>query len=398
MTGRLVLMGSGETTPTMVTPHQRIAQASGSGEFVILDSPYGFQENADELSAKALEYFGTNVGVDPTVVSLRSAASASALQIERARVAVRDAAWVFAGPGSPTYVLAQWRAAGLDAILRERVERGRTVVLASAAACTAGRRTIPVYEVYKAGFAPYWDDGIDLVGVLGLPAVVVPHFDNAEGGTHDTRFCWLGERRLRQLEEELDDSTWVLGVDEHTALDIDLATRTATIVGRGTVTVRVRGRARTFVPGELALGDLVAAAGDLGARPIPDVATPVPAESSTRGVEVARERFLAALAAGDATAATEVALAAADLAAEGDADARLLLRELVTRLGEVAGTGLVDPRAVVAPHVETLLHVRDRMRQQRQFDEADHIREHLTADGVEVRDTADGATWDLDPG
>ena len=30
----------------------------------------------------------------------------------------------------------------------------------------------------------------------GLDAVVIPHFDNAEGGNHDTRFCYLGERRL----------------------------------------------------------------------------------------------------------------------------------------------------------------------------------------------------------
>ena len=33
-------------------------------------------------------------------------------------------------------------------------------------------------------------------GATGLPAVVVPHYDNAEGGHHDTRFCYLGERRL----------------------------------------------------------------------------------------------------------------------------------------------------------------------------------------------------------
>src|SRR6266571_3494942 len=38
-------------------------------------------------------------------------------------------------------------------------------------------------------------------GVVGTAlGVVIPHYDNAEGGTHDTRFCYLGERRLAALE------------------------------------------------------------------------------------------------------------------------------------------------------------------------------------------------------
>ena len=52
--------------------------------------------------------------------------------------------------------------------------------------------------------------------------MVVPHFDNAEGGTHDTRFCYMGERRLAVMEELLPADAWVLGVDEHTALVFDL--------------------------------------------------------------------------------------------------------------------------------------------------------------------------------
>jgi len=66
----LVLMGSGETTPTMVTPHQRILDAVGAGERLVLDTPYGFQENADELSARTLEYFARNVGHEVDVLSL----------------------------------------------------------------------------------------------------------------------------------------------------------------------------------------------------------------------------------------------------------------------------------------------------------------------------------------
>ena len=95
--------------------------------------------------------------------------------------------------------------------------------MASAAALTLGVVTIPVYEIYKVGDDPRWLDGLDLLGpATGLRAAVVPHYDNAEGGTHDTRFCYMGERRLRTLEAALPDGTFILGVDGHTALVLDL--------------------------------------------------------------------------------------------------------------------------------------------------------------------------------
>ena len=76
--------------------------------------------------------------------------------------------------------------------------------MASAAALTLGVATIPVYEIYKVGEDPHWLEGLDLLGpATGLRAAVVPHYDNAEGGNHDTRFCYMGERRLQALEAAL---------------------------------------------------------------------------------------------------------------------------------------------------------------------------------------------------
>ena len=117
--------------------------------------------------------------------------------------------------------------------------------MASAAALTLGVVTIPVYEIYKVGEEPRWLPGLDLLGpATGLRAAVVPHYDNAEGGNHDTRFCYMGERRLRILEAQLPADTFILGVDSHTALVLDLDRGTATVSGLGGVTVRVDGRSR----------------------------------------------------------------------------------------------------------------------------------------------------------
>ena len=91
--------------------------------------------------------------------------------------------------------------------------------------------------------------------------MVSPHYANAEGGTHDTRFCYMGERRLAVMETMLPDDAWVLGIDEHTVLIVDLDARTVAISGRGSLTVRRRGASQIFAAGQkLGLDALLAAA------------------------------------------------------------------------------------------------------------------------------------------
>src|SRR5579884_174234 len=175
--------------------------------------------------------------------------------------ALRRAGYVFAGPGSPSYALEQWSASEVPAILGDKLELGGCVSFASAAALTLGLLTVPVYEVYKVGEDPHWLEGLDLLSAAGLRAAVIPHYNNAEGGNHDTRFCYLGERRLRQIEPELPQGAFVLGVDEHTGCVFDLDAGTATVVGLGVVTVRSRGRSEELASGTtVEIGALAATA------------------------------------------------------------------------------------------------------------------------------------------
>src|SRR5688572_25428521 len=104
MAGLLVVMGSGETTPTMIKPHRSIFERVGGRPAVLLDTPYGFQSNAPDISARALGYFADSVGRQVSVTPWRSAPPPG-LARERALAALAGAGWVFAGPGSPTYTL-----------------------------------------------------------------------------------------------------------------------------------------------------------------------------------------------------------------------------------------------------------------------------------------------------
>ena len=68
---RIVLMGSGETAPAMVKTHRAVLADSGDGAAVLLDTPYGFQVNADDLTHRTLRYFSESVGREVTPASWR---------------------------------------------------------------------------------------------------------------------------------------------------------------------------------------------------------------------------------------------------------------------------------------------------------------------------------------
>ena len=412
----LTIMGSGETTPTMARAHRAIIDRLGERPVpaVLLDTPYGFQENAADISDRALEYFRTTVGSPFTLASFLSP-DVDPLTRETAFVRIREARYVFAGPGSPTYALRVWVGTEVPRLLAAKLETGGAVTMASAAALTLGRLTIPVYEIYKVGEAPRWLDGLDLLTPLGLSVAVVPHYDNAEGGNHDTRFCYLGERRLRALEADLPDDVFILGVDGHTALVLDLDAGSASVSGLGTVTVRKDGRSTVFPAGsEMTIADMVAAAHGNSSSPTAvsgsvSPAVPIPTAAAASGLlrdEMARLEavFSASLEECDAPAAVRAILALEETiqAWSFDTDqsdalamARSALRSAIVCLGEMAAEGTSDPAGLVGPFVEALLAERVRARAAREWAAADTIRDRLLAAGIELHDTPDGTTWEL---
>ncbi len=455
----LMLMGSGETAPTMVKPHRALLDRLGRDPVpaVMLETPYGFQENASDISAKAVEYFRSSVGRDIEMAGLARLDGSDTVARETGLGRLARARWVFAGPGSPTYALRQWRGSEVPDLLADKMAHGGCVVFASAAALTLGAWTVPVYEVYKVGAEAEWLVGLDLLSPLGLPAAVIPHYNNTEGRGHDTRFCYLGERRLRILEEQLPDEAWVLGVDEHTGCLIDLDARHATVVGHGVVTIRRHGRSTTVASGErVSLDAMVAMAADRGGAgggtaggaaagggaAGPDLGAAGaargaagdgaagggaagPGASGAGGIETAQGQATPPLAEGTPLmadvrrleAAFDAAIDALDVDAAVravlDLDAALFawgadtnqsdeqdrgraaLRRMIARLGQLAVSGARDPREVIGPFVDALLAERATARSDRRFADADRIRDGLVDLGVEVRDAPGATEWVL---
>jgi len=406
----LAIMGSGETSPTMVSTHRMlVGKLPKPVRAALLDTPYGFQENAPELATKAVEYFNTSINVALDVAGLTEISAGDALAIEKGLQLVADAQYVFAGPGSPSYALRQWSGTPLAGLLIKKLRSGGIVTFASAAALTLGKYTLPVYEIYKAGEPPRWLDGLDILSELGIKAALIPHYNNAEGGHHDTRFCYMGERRLSFLERELPEDVYVLGVDEHTGVVLDVDADEATVVGKGVVTIRVRGVSQEFASGTLIPLDKLrdpSTSARPSEKPKVDTNTSSAEEIIDSNLRQATERldseFSVAIAGGNADAAARAALELDDAIAGWSVDtlqsddldfARSVLRSMITRLAGAATGGLRDPREVVGPFVDVLLELRAQVRADKRFDLSDIIRDRLAATNVEVRDTPQGAEW-----
>ncbi len=419
-------MGSGETAPPMIKPHRRIFDAVNDGgpvDAVMLDTPFGFQENHGELTEKTLQYFDQSIGRPMAAAGLRRSDDGDTVAIEQALARIRSADLVFAGPGSPTFALRQWAPTSVPDVLRSRLREGGAVVFSSAAALTLGRRTVPVYEIYKVGAEPVWLEGMDVLGEIGLPVAVIPHYDNNEGQTHDTRFCYLGETRLAMLEAQLSDDEFVLGVDEHTGVLLDLDADTAEVFGKGGLTIRRLGVSRVIPAGETVAIDVLRRGDVGGLEPDPAVGTGADPASTAAGApdgatagdradaasldaDVARAEaaFDAAITARDADAAVAAVLACEQAIVDWSADtnqsdaddrARAALRAMIVRLGAAATDGLVDPRETLDPVVTAILNLRGVVRAEKRYDLSDVIRDELAAASIEVRDTPDGVEWVL---
>ncbi len=443
----LALMGSGEIAPKLVKTHREIITKFHNPKIVLIATPYRFQENVKELSEKIIDFFRVSLLSEVIPVDLPDGKDDSYSYVLpeldddlKYNKLLKEADIVFSGPGSPSYALYRWQKSLTKDLLTEKLLNGGAVVFSSAAVLTLGAYSVPVYEIYKAGEAPKWLKGLNILEAIGIRAALIPHYNNAEGGTHDTRFCYLGERRLAFLEDQLPRDTVILGIDEHTCLSVDLDESAVKVSGLGNVTVRYRGESRIINTGTTLKLD--------GLREIISSLMPDGKEdpfsrkvfsgrqhqettefeqtglhdngvnADNRGADTElrevflgfEEEFVHSLNEKDADKIFSVLsealnfLMSAFLAADPLAEESikfalnklksrflLLLRELVS----CAKNGFVDKKILYAPLVNGLIAMRNEARDANLYHEADRLRDILLSAGIQIQDTADITTWNF---
>jgi cyanophycinase-like exopeptidase len=377
MTGRITLVGAGELMAAMSSIHRAAIKRLGSPpRAVFLDTTAGFETNVDAISAKAVEYYAHHLQTDLTVASYRHRERASTSEVASTVATIRNANLIFAGPGSPTYAIRQWRDSPVWQAVIESFEAGADLLFASAASIALGRYAVPVYEVYKAGEDPYWADGLDLMSKLGLNLAIVPHFDDSSGGdNYDSRFCYMGAQRFDALQEKLPPEVTILGIDAYTCICFDPNTRTARIDGQGGITLIGEGGVTRYEGGS----ELAFDAFHSGAR---DIVRTFDASQAVSGYEHSDET--------------------------SDGDTMAELTRYVEGLGALTGNEKVDLLARLKAMqdepggaseetesrlLDLILELREALRGAKRYDMADKARDELDQLGFEVGDTPQGAHW-----
>ena len=260
--GLIVIFGSGESASSSTSIYDWLMSRIESPIRVsILETPAGFEPNSAHVAGRIAAVMRAHLeryAPEITVVPARRRGSAFSPDDASIVAPLFESNLILLGPGSPTYAVRQLRDSLAWHALVARHRLGAVIVLASAGAIAAGAQALPVYEIYKVGDDLHWQPGLDLLGAYGLELAIIPHWNNADGGTDlDTSRCYLGTERFQRLLDLLPPSIVVVGIDEQTALVVDMAAETCSILGQGGVTLLRGTEERRFEHGqELPLAEL----------------------------------------------------------------------------------------------------------------------------------------------
>ncbi len=252
--GKILLLSSGETSASGrqildgllsdLAPPVRIA---------LLETPAGFELNSALVARRVAEFIKKslrNYAPDVSVLPARRRDGPFSTNDPDLLSAMLEANFIYLGAGSPTYLVGHLENTLAFRYLVGRHRQGATLCFTSAAAIAMGAKTLPVYEIFKAGHDLHWIDGLDLFRLFGFNLAIVTHWNNREGGAQlDTSRCFMGHLRMEQLLNLLPSDTVLLGIDERTGLIFDFPLVSCEVVGEGRVSVLRSGGAHRYAHG-----------------------------------------------------------------------------------------------------------------------------------------------------
>jgi hypothetical protein len=238
--GKILLLGSGETSPSGGRVFEKLLQTLAPAPVIsILETPAGFELNSRKVAERVGTYLETRLqNYSPRIEIVPARKKGGEFSPDNPAVLgpLLESDVIYMGAGSPTYAVRQLKDSLAWEMVRAKHQRGTAVVLASAATIAAGSPAVPVYEIFKVGQDPFWSEGLDLLAPYGLRLAFVPHWNNQEGGADlDTSRCFLGLERFAPLQSQLPAGVKIVGLDEMTALWVDLELTVCEVHGLGCV-------------------------------------------------------------------------------------------------------------------------------------------------------------------
>lgn len=254
--GLIALFGSGEISPTGRKIHDFLfSKLPTPVKVAILETPAGFQPNVDLVARQIKEFIEHRLqNYHPQIIIIRARKKSTEYDPNDLKIVdpILGSDYIFAGPGSPTYTVKNLKDTLLLKHILRRHSEGAILSIASAAAISLGKFTLPVYEIFKVGSDLYWEEGLNIFENFGFKLAIITHWNNKEGGEKlDTSRCYMGQERFDKLLGMLDKSVTVLGIDEMTACIFDFEKQECLVLGIGGLTIIKNRRDFRFESGTL---------------------------------------------------------------------------------------------------------------------------------------------------
>ncbi len=262
--GDIALIGSGETSASGGQTFEAIARKLPVPlKAAVLETPAGFEGNSAQVAGRVADFLSQRLqNYRPQVELIAARKKGTPYSPDQPDIvqSLYDRDLIFLGPGSPSYAVRQLADSLAWQIIQARHRLGAGLALASAASIAAGVLALPVYEIYKVGEDPHWKPGLDFFKPFGLSLIILPHWNNRDGGDElDTSRCFMGQGRFSLLQQLIPAEATLVGIDEHTSLIISFEQETCRVTGQGMVHVLRAGEQRDYSAGDQfsirALGD-----------------------------------------------------------------------------------------------------------------------------------------------
>lgn len=250
--GPIAMFGSGETAPGGRKIFDFLFKLNAPSPRVkILETPAGFELNSAQVASQVGDYIKRrlqNYQPEIEVVPARRKGTPNSPDLPEIVKPILESDLIFMGPGSPSYAVRQLRDSLAWEYIHARHRLGAGLAFSSAATVAISCAALPVYEIYKVGEDLHWKPGLDFFSHYGLSLIFIPHWNNQDGGEAlDTSRCYMGESRFEDLVELLPEDQVVVGIDENTGLVIDFQAGCYHVVGQGNVTI-IQKDSRDVIP------------------------------------------------------------------------------------------------------------------------------------------------------
>lgn len=252
--GKILLLGSGETSHAGGQAYDALLEGQAPPLHIrILETPAGFELNSERVAGRVGDFLQSRLQNFQPEIRLIPARrkggefSADSFQLSEE---LAEADLIFLGPGSPSYAIRQLEGSRVWDTVKAVFLMGAHIALSSAATIAFGKFALPVYEIYKVGEDPFWNQGLNFLALFGLQVSFIPHWNNNDGGSElDTSRCFIGRARFDPLMENIPAGHPLIGLDEQTGLIVDIHQRTAQCVGKGQIHLLLDGKLTDFETG-----------------------------------------------------------------------------------------------------------------------------------------------------